>query len=93
MDRGHYNLVVCLDIKKAFDTVNHDILLKKLEMYGVGDLALALLRSYLTDRTQKRQLQDMLSKQRKITCGIPQLRKYTWLTSLYSIYKRLAKLP
>ena len=72
MDRGHYNLVVFLDIKKAFDTVNHDILLKKLEMYGLGDLALALLRSYLTDRTQKCQLQDMLSKQRKITCGIPQ---------------------
>ena len=41
-------------------------------MYGLGDLALALLRSYLTDRTQKCQLQDMLSKQRKITCGIPQ---------------------
>ena len=72
MDRGHYNLVVFLDIKKAFDTVNHDILLKRLEMYGLGDLALAPLRSYLTDRTQKCHLQDMLSKQRKITCGIPQ---------------------
>ncbi len=72
MDRGQYNLVVFLDIKKAFDTVNHDILLKKLEMYGLGDSALALLRNYLTDRTQKCQLQDMLSKQRKITCGIPQ---------------------
>ncbi len=65
MDRGQYNLVVFLDIKKAFDTVNHDILLKKLEMYGLGDSALALLRNYLTDRTQNCQLQDMLSKQRK----------------------------
>ena len=72
MDRGHYNLVVYLDIKKAFDTVNHDILLKKLEMYGLGESALALLRNYLTDRTQKCNLQGMLSKQRKITCGIPQ---------------------
>ncbi len=76
MDRGQYNLVVFLDIKKAFDTVNHDILLKKLEMYGLGDSALALLRNYLTDRTQKCQLQDMLSKQRKITCGIPVQSKY-----------------
>ena len=72
MDRGHYNLVVFLDIKKAFDTVNHDILLKKLEMYGLGESALALLRNYLTDRTQKYNLQGMLSKQRKITCGIRQ---------------------
>ena len=72
MDRGQYNLVVFLDIKKAFDTVNHDILLKKLEMYGLGDSALALLRNYLTDRTQICQLQGMLSEQRTITCGIPQ---------------------
>ena len=45
MDCGHYNLVVFLDIKKAFDTVNYDILSKKLEMYGLGDSAIALLRS------------------------------------------------
>ena len=72
MDRGHYNLVVFLDIKKAFDTVNHDILLKQLEMYGLGESALALLRNYLTDRTKKCNLQGILSKQRKIPCGIPQ---------------------
>ena len=71
MDCGQYNLVVFLDIKKAFDTVNHDILLKKLEMYGLGDSALALLRNYLTDRTQKCKLQGMLSEQRTITCGSP----------------------
>ena len=72
MDRGHYNSVVFLDIKKAFDTVNHDILLKKLEMYCLAESALALLRNYLTDRTKKCNLQGMLSKQRKISCGIPQ---------------------
>ena len=84
MDRGHYNLVVFLDIKKVFDTVNHDIVLKKLEMYGLGDSALAPLRSYLTDRTEKSQLQDMLSKQRKITCGIPK-EVYSALFSLLYI--------
>ena len=41
-------------------------------MYGLGDSALALLRIYLTDRTQKCQLQGTLSKQITITCGIPQ---------------------
>jgi hypothetical protein len=45
------------------DTVNHDILLKrKLEMYGPGESAFALLHNYLTERTQKCNLQGMLSK-------------------------------
>ena len=52
--------------------MNHDILLKKLETYGLGDSALVLLRNYLTDRTQKCYLQGMLSRRRTINCGIPQ---------------------
>ena len=59
-------------IKKAFDTVNHDILLKEREMLGLGKSALALLSNYLTDRTKKCHFHNTLSKQRKITCGIPQ---------------------
>ena len=54
-------------------------------MYGFGDSALALLSSYLTDRTQKCQLQDMLSKQRKKTCGSPK-EVYSALFSLLYIY-------
>ena len=72
MDRGLYNIVVLLDLKKAFDTVNHEILLCKFERYGFDYKALDLLKNYLTDRTQSCQLNGMLSDQRKITCGIPQ---------------------
>ena len=74
MDRGLYNIVVLLDSKKAFDTVNHEILLCKFERYGFDYKALDLLKNYLTDRTQRCQLNGMLSNQRRIllTCGIPQ---------------------
>ena len=50
MDRGKINIAVFLDLQKAFDTINHDILLKKLERYGMGSPVLNLLRNYLTDR-------------------------------------------
>ena len=59
-------------MKKPFDTVNHEILLRKFERYGFDKNALALLRNCLTDRTQRCQLNGMLSHQRGITCGIPQ---------------------
>ena len=72
MDRGLYNIVVLLDLKKAFGTVNHEILLSKFERYGFGKKAVALLCNYLTDPTQRCQLNGMLSDQRGITCGIPQ---------------------
>ncbi|CAB3984844.1 Hypothetical predicted protein, partial [Paramuricea clavata] len=63
MDRGLYNIVVLLDLKKAFDTVNHEILLRKFERYGFGNKALDLLSNYLTNRTQRCQLNGMLSDQ------------------------------
>ena len=72
MDRKLYNLVVFLDLKKAFDTVNHEILLRKLELYGVTSCPLALIQSYFSDRTQKCQLADKMSSERNVKCGIPQ---------------------
>jgi retron-type reverse transcriptase len=72
MDRGLYNLVVFLDLKKAFDKVNHEILLSKFQMYGFQRKALNLLRTSLTHRTQSCQLTSMLSEEREVICGIPQ---------------------
>ena len=72
IDKKLFNLVVLIDLKKAFDTVDHQILLKKLEIYGVKGDALDLLKSYLIDRTQKCQVNGTISSDRLIKCGVPQ---------------------
>ena len=72
MDRKMFNLVVFLDLKKAFDTVNHDILVRKLELYGITGNALSMIKYYLTDRKQKCQLGDVITSESRVTCGIPQ---------------------
>ena len=48
IDRGLLNGVVFIDLKKAFDTIDYNILLSKLKAYGVDDLAQSWFRSYLT---------------------------------------------
>ncbi|CAB4019925.1 Hypothetical predicted protein, partial [Paramuricea clavata] len=66
-----FNLVVLIDLKKAFDTVDHQIL-KKLELYGIKGQALSFLESYLSNRNQKCQIQGSVSSEKLIKCGVPQ---------------------
>ena len=72
MDAGKLNGSVFIDLKKAFDTVVHNILLRKLYCYGVDGNALQLLKSYLTDRTQRCYVNGVLSTEQYVSCGIPQ---------------------
>ena len=72
IDKTIFNLVAFIDFKKAFDTVNHDILLKKLELYGIKGQALNLLKSYLSNRHHKCQIGNFVSSKHLIKFGAPQ---------------------
>ena len=61
-----------IDFKKAFDTVNHKLLLTKLQKYGINDLALNWVETYLTNRTQQTQIGSDLSNEREVLTGVPQ---------------------
>ena len=72
IDNGMLNGVVFIDLKKAFDTIDHEIVLLKLSNYGVDSTSLKLFESYLTNRSQKCMVNGELSNSSPLTCGIPQ---------------------
>ena len=72
IDKGNYNLALFLDLKKAFDTVDHNILLRKLEYYGIIHKELNWHTSYLSDRLQCCKIDGQISSKLKVRLGIPQ---------------------
>ena len=64
--------VLFLDLRKAFDTIDHEILLQKLNNYGIRGKANDLIRSYLTGRLQCVRANDSLSLPSKLTVGVSQ---------------------
>ena len=67
-----HRVAVFLDLRKAFDTINHSILLKKLEIYGFDNTSLKWMTSYLTNRYQITHVRDSTSDQLLVRCGVPQ---------------------
>ena len=72
LDRNRTPTNVYLDLSKAFDTLSHNILLRKLKHYGVCDSALNLMKSYLEDRKQFVQFDESISEMKAIHKGVPQ---------------------
>ena len=72
MNKNLTPLNIYVDLSKAFDCLNHDILLSKLRFYGLSDDALSILKNYLTSRDQYVQLGNIKSECHAISCGIPQ---------------------
>ena len=72
LDNNNYSLCIFADLSKAFDTVNHSLLMKKLYRYGVRGNAYNLLESFLTNRLQQVKFKQSLSKTYTIRSGVPQ---------------------
>ena len=72
MDRGCLSGIVFLDLKKAFDCVDHNILIKKMHLYGIRGRTLAWFDSYLTGRKQICKIEQVTSNENIVNCGIPQ---------------------
>ena len=72
IDKGEYNIAVFLDLRKDFDTVNHEVMLYNHFLYGIRGIELKWLSSYLENLQQFCAYQNVKSDFRMVTCGIPQ---------------------
>ena len=72
IDNGFLNGVVFIDLKKAFDTIDHEIILRKMSYFGADQETITWFQSYLSNRTQRCNVNGRLSTPRTITCGVPQ---------------------
>ena len=72
MDNKEIPINIYLDLSKAFDTLDHSILIDKLEFYGVEGVALDLFKNYLTNRKQYVEFEDAQSDRLNISTGVPQ---------------------
>ena len=70
--QGNMPITIFMDLSKAFDTLNHDILIYKLKSYGLSEAALKLMQSYLTNRKQYVEINNTQSTKNDITVGVPQ---------------------
>ena len=73
LDENKFVFGIYIDLKKAFDTVNHDIMLSKLQHYGIRGSALEWFESYLSNRRQYTTTNGVISDLRETgTYGVPQ---------------------
>ena len=67
-----YTSCIFIDYSKAFDTIDHSILLKKLKIYGLDQNAIKFMTSYLANRQQRIVIKNQTSPYTRLRCGVPQ---------------------
>ena len=72
LDKGGYSGGVLMDLSKAFDTLNHELIIAKLHAYGFDKKALKLIKSYLTNRWQRTRVNSAYSSWSELLSGVPQ---------------------
>lgn len=72
LDQGRFNGIVFIDLQKAFDTIDHTILIAKLNNYGIDNKSLKWFSSYLSQRSQQCSINGALSSPCEVSLGIPQ---------------------
>ena len=85
LDKDNMTVILSTDLSAAFDTVDHSVLIQKMEHYGVRDKEAKLINSYLSNRTHYIELQNKRSKvECDLDCSVIQGSKLSGL--LYTIY-------
>ena len=72
LDNKGYGGAILIDLSKAFDNINHDLLIVKWYVYGFSKESLKLINSYLTNRWKRTKLDNGFSKWTEILLGVPQ---------------------
>ena len=71
-EENKYTLGVFIDLAKAFDTIDHKILLRKMEIYGIGGITLKWFENYLTNRKHNQISSIKNTALKDVVCGVPQ---------------------
>ena len=72
LDKRNYAGILLSDLSKAFDCINHELLIAKLHAYGFSLESLTFIQSYLTNRIQRVKINSSFSEYRNVESGVPQ---------------------